>query len=258
MRMVALVVYRPPSTTFGLISTLLELDFLVILWMNSTVELPTHPNLVSLGSGQNVGLSIPFNAFFDHAKLRGFREFLYLDQDALVSRKIVTDYDKASRLLHTANHAVVQLSDDHLSERPTTVKLVYSNGCVYNVNCPVRHSMIFFVEGVDYDYCLNAARIDYSIGVISSKSLIHNEVQPRRTYYACGYEFVHRPNPIKRHIEFLSALIKLSMRSLYFNKFDFFYIFIRNIFTHLAVQVRAWIFFALWRMKLVIKKDDNL
>ena len=146
MRMVALVVHRPPSTTLELISTLLELDFFVILWLNSTVELPTHPNLVCLGTGRNVGLSIPFNAFFDHAELRGFHEFLYLDQDAFVSSEIVTDFDKASGLLHTANHAVFQLSEDHLIERPTTVKLVYSNGCVFNVNCPVRHSKDFFVE----------------------------------------------------------------------------------------------------------------
>jgi rhamnosyltransferase len=258
MRMVALVVHRPPSTTLELISTLLELDFFVILWLNSTVELPTHPNLVCLGTGRNVGLSIPFNAFFDHAELRGFHEFLYLDQDAFVSSEIVTDFDKASGLLHTANHAVFQLSEDHLIERPTTVKLVYSNGCVFNVNCPVRHSKDFFVEGVDYDYCLNAARLNYTIGVISSMSLIHSEVQPRRTYYACGYEFVHRPYPIKRHVEFLLTLMKLTIRAFYFTKFDFCYIFVRNIFTHLAVQVRAWFFFTLWRMRLVIKKDENL
>ena len=60
------------------------------------------------------------------------------------------------------------------------------------------------------------------------------------------------------NVEFLWALTKLAVRSCYFKKLDFFYIFMRNIFTHIAVQGMSWIFFALWRMRLITKIDDNL
>jgi GT2 family glycosyltransferase len=256
--MAALVLYRPPSTTLDLVRNLLERDFLVVVWMNSSGELPTHSSLVRLGSGTNVGLSIPFNAFFDYAKVVGFHEFLYLDQDALVGEGVVQEFDTAIGLLRTANHAAIQFSDYQISAGPTLVKLVFSNGCVFKVDCPVRHSKGFFVEGVDYDYCLNAARSGYSIAVVSSNSVIHKLVQPRRTYYAFGHEFVHRPYSVRRNVEFLWALTKLAVRSCYFKKLDFFYIFMRNIFTHIAVLGRSWIFFALWRMRLITKIDDNL
>ena len=257
MRMVSIALYRPPSTTLELIRSLLDLDFLVVLWMNSIEELPTHSNLVCLGSGKNVGLSIAFNGFFDYALVRGINAFLFLDQDALVFRSIVQDFDKVMALKSFEDHAAVQLKDNAFGADLLTEKIVFSNGCVFNVECPVRHSKDFFVEGVDYDFCLNAALLDYSIGVVSSNSLVHEVMQPRTTYYINGSTFAHRPYPVRRQIEFLYALQKLALRSLIARRLDFFIIFNRNIFTHLAVQCRAGIFFALWRMRLIIRKDEN-
>lgn len=257
MRMVSIAVYHPPATTHELIRSLLDLDFLVVLWMNSIEEFPTHSNLVCLGSGKNVGLSIAFNFFFDFARDRGISAFLFLDQDALVFHSIIQDFDKVVSSQRFKDYAAIQLKDNSHGADVSTEKIVYSNGCVFNVGCPVRHSKDFFVEGVDYDFCLNAALLDYSIGVVSSNGLVHESVQPRTTYYINGSTFAHRPNPVRRQIEFIYALQKLALRSLIARRLDFFIIFNRNIFTHLAVQCRAGIFFALWRMRLIIRKDAN-
>lgn len=192
----------------------------------------------------NIGLGPAMHYLLKQAWQEGEKCMVYFDQDTIFSLKslgFIHDWlqSHADRQLAAIHFQSAQLP---YSEGGFKVaKLFFNTACWFDLDKLHHigwHDASFFVEGVDYKFCLDASSAGYILGIVGgAPDLDHDSLQPTERARLFGKEWVMRLYPPWRLRGFTWALTRLIWYSIGRKRFDYAYIFARNMATFWITQV---------------------
>lgn len=253
----AIIGYFPLEAVQTRMQLLQAAGFYTYYWENSpAIHNATiiADRLLNLKVG-NSGLGTALSCLLDTARADGFDYLLYFDQD--------TEFDESSLAFirdfvtqgkFPAGFAAIRFAEETTgSSGWVEKKLIFSSGSLFRLQTQARHDARFFVEGVDYQFCLDAAIHAELLGEMPCPGLQHESIQPVHQFHLAGSSWSYRPYPARRHLKFMLALWKLLWRALWYARPDYAWIFMRNIVTHLVTQLQYGLIITLNRLGFVKK-----
>lgn len=129
--------------------------------------------VIFLGDNSNVGLGVAFYELEKYLAEIGGEYYIYFDQDTvttedtwgLISRTYLDFFSEENTGMVFYGRSKVEASD-----------LVVSSGCLFSmeiINKIGRHDKSYFVEGVDYEFCLRLKINDLFIRNVFTESIDH-------------------------------------------------------------------------------------
>ncbi len=120
--------------------------------------------------GSNVGISNSLNFLLKIIRQHEYTHFLFLDQDALVTSDT---FEYTNRLInkfnmHKNNYAALSFRN-HNYTRTRNTNIIISSGTIFNLDSLRTlgdFDESYFVDGVDYKFCLDALMFNYKIANI--------------------------------------------------------------------------------------------
>jgi rhamnosyltransferase len=211
--------------------------------------LKTYDTFKLCTTGENEGLGIAMNVLFQKVFQSGQRYILYFDQDSIFELETLVwifEWVHQNRLRMESFAAVqfvsTQNTEDALDRNVIQrASLLINNACLFNLAVLEKmdwHDTRYFVEGVDYKFCLDSDFYGYALGRVFGAPLIDHETeQPHLQRRLANRVFNFRIYPWLRKKEFTKSLIDLSLTALKRRQFGYVYIFTRNIGTFWITQV---------------------
>ena len=211
--------------------------------------LKTYDTFKLCATGENEGLGIAMSVLFQKVFQSAQEYILYFDQDAifeLESLVWISEWMQENRLRMDLFSAVQFIStqkdgdalDCNVIQR---VSLLINNACLFNLAVLEKmdwHDRRYFVEGVDYKFCLDSDYYGYALGrVLGVPTIDHETEQPHLQRRFANRIFNFRIYPWLRKKEFTKSLIYLSLTAFKRKQFGYVYIFTRNIGTFWITQV---------------------
>lgn len=256
----AFVSYFPNDKFYSRVKTLLKYRIPVWIYLNSDPDCDVlllkeeYPNdLALLGRGENDGLGIGMHEIFSRAFNAGFKYLIFFDQDTGFSERtveFVVDYDLDS--LFNKEYSVIQMNgcedvlvDEDKITSINDVLLTINSGSIFDLNIANRlgyHSKDFFVDGVDYEYCLRSFNHGFKCGkVYFFPDLDHRTEQGDSVVQIASFKVRLRKYPFFRVIDYNKAQLKLIRRSLLTLNFRFLAKFVRQWFVYNVLTIVSWL-----------------
>lgn len=253
----AIISYHPPAELAGRLQLLREAGMQVYLWQNSETpaEAAHWANEVLNQGAANAGLGPSLSVLLEHARTAGYEKLLYFDQDTAFTKEslqYMADFLEAG--YYTAEYAAIRFAErDHSLAGLNQAKpqrLLISSGKLFHLGANARHDTSFFVEGVDYQYCLDAIVKGWKLGLAGCPGIFHESVQPEQVFRIGSFEKAYRPYPTRRNIEMTKAYLRLWGRAVWHWQPSYIVRFWKFLFNHWRVQVIMLPFRLLHRLGL--------
>ena len=215
----------------------------------------------NLGDGFNHGVGVALQRLMRQAETTGIEQLLYFDQDTFFSSDSLQwieewmqihtkDLQKYTILNFVGNSPQRDIKSACIEEK----SLVINSGSLFNVGAALKfggHNEKYFLECVDYEFCLRVAQQGGVMGAVKGcPDLDHFIEQPLKSIDILGRKYQFRFYPIRRTMSFIVTLLKLATISLILGPRKYGYIFLRNSLTHFVSQGRSLILNSLkmaWR-----------
>lgn len=255
------VAFFPEQDFFDRLKLSLDHGYAVIVFENTPLLSPEldllklHPGFTLLYEGNNRGLGYGMKKLMQQAYEMGFLQAVYFDQDTLFSPKSLQwiDHWIKNNNQQLPQFAAVQFAPNTdqqaLDSSIEQTYLLINSGCLFSLDNLEKtgwHDEKYFVEGVDYKFCLDAAAKGFLLGKVNAcPDIDHEAAQPMRQRTVFGREFSFRLYPAKRQRRFLAVLFKLAALAAKRGQWRYVWIFTRNIATHLVSQT-AFLFLNLF------------
>jgi rhamnosyltransferase len=228
---IGFVTYHPDAGFYARLAQLRELGVPVFLFDNAP-SAADHARLNGFDreflhyvtAGNNVGLGIGLSVICASAYARGHEYLLFFDQD---TRFTAETLEYAKSLLRqqaekiTTSHVAVVLQaprGDGTDHRLVDQLLAISSGMLFVLHNVARmgwHNPRYFVDGVDYEFCLRARARGYKIAVCSgAPGFDHVTDQADKDRVLFGRTLRLRKYPWRRVFDSIGAYARLSMTSL--------------------------------------------
>lgn len=255
---VGIITYNPGSSVLQRLKETISSGYKVFLFDNSPdkslirdfaySDLPGASQITYLTCGKNVGLGYGLAAICAHAYYSAFPTLLFFDQDTVYSDKTlayISDYYEANRNLADSYSAVTFNSKNIDGPRPqgsavTDVRLAINSGSLYflkNLKKMNWHSTRYFVDCVDYEFCMSSNRYHFKIGEHAyTPGFDHCSEQGDTRYKVFGKVLPMRPYPCSRIRDSYSASVRLIMKSIFTGNFAYTVILSSAIHKYLFVQ----------------------
>ena len=256
---IGFVIYLPEKSILDRIKTTTESGYMVYIYDNSPKIgfvrdfCKKLPNCKYLTCGKNVGLGFGVSNVCGQAYYEGSDALLFFDQDTCFTKETL-DYVNAFyqfRKNEFKSFAAIQFSNkvnnqdynfDEFSFK--TSKLLIGSGSLFNLNTLEKinwHDTTYFVDGVDYEFCLRATINGFLLGECShTPGFDHITGQADKPYHIFKKKLYLRAyNPVRIR-DILTSYCKLIILSLKFYKFYYTKIFIKSfmIFSFFQILVR--------------------
>jgi len=201
-------------------------------------------------SGKNVGLGIGLSTICSNAYYENFNFLLFFDQDTVFTNKTI---QFAKNLIYKKsdfinNFAILSLNSksDNNNAHPRIIKknLIISSGSIFNLQVNHKlnwHNTRFFVDNVDYEYCLRASSSGYYLGEFTSvPEFDHVSGQEDKEYYFFKKKYMLRSYSYSRVIDSIKTYFSLFNQSIYLKNYKYLFLFIRSflIFVYFQLLVR--------------------
>lgn len=248
---IGLVLYHPDERLLKRLNQMVELGFQVYIFDNSPFGLDSpYPiqassSVTYLTAGKNVGIGYSLATICATAHAHGFSSLLYLDQDTSISGatlKFINQY--ASSIFLETQHKYAALvftgrqSKDHSIQE---VRLAISSGSLFNLPSLKDmgwHSEKYFVDCVDYEFCLRARRFGYKIGRIgNTPDFDHVAEQPDTAVKIFGKQLLVRRYAPERIKGTISAYAKLIFGQIFTNELKDTYYLIKSLAVYVGAQL---------------------
>lgn len=220
---VGLVIYHPEESVFKRIGQMVNLGYRVYVFDNSpnddkyTQAIKNDPNIFYMSAGKNVGLGYSLSTVCASAYAHGYQRLLFLDQDTGISGntlEFIGQYPSNLPIeVERLYAAVVFKGNSAPSHDLREVSLAISSGSLFNL--PVLkhigwHNEKYFVDCVDYEFCVRARRCGFKIGLIkNTPDFDHVTEQPDQVINVFGKQLLVRRYSAARINDAISAYLKL-------------------------------------------------
>lgn len=250
------VAFRPDPSFYDRIELAVGMGIRVFVFDNAPDALD-HVRLGALGhgclhyttAGNNLGLGVGLSAICASAYMLGCDYLLFFDQDTRFAAETLT---YAARLLEKhavqrkASHAAIVLRGPcgpGVDHQPIDTLLAISSGSIYLLQNLARigwHNPRYFVDGVDYEFCLRARAHNFLIAVCSgAPGFDHVSDQADATVTVFGRNLRLRRYPPSRVFDSLSAYGRLAATSVGRGDLGAFYSVLRSMAIFVSGQCLA-------------------
>lgn len=244
------VLYNPPLNAIINIRNALSIGLRPIVYLNSVDEeiVVNLQNLgiVVLGDNSNVGLGVAFRDVEEYLESEGVKHYIYFDQDTSVSldtwRFVLDTYLQ----LYKNNDIGLIFYGKGVSNNSN---IVISSGCLFSINIIKLigyHDRTFFVEGVDYEFCLRLRMFNLRIVGMQSVGIDHDSLQDESFFSFLHSRIRLRIYGNRRLLDFNHAHFRLLHKSLMANQYRMHFFFIKsfikfNANEFLSRVIRRWL-----------------
>lgn len=227
------VIFDPEQNALANICTAKRFGYEAIVYVNRASDLFIDKlntlDIIVLGNNENVGLGVAFSEVEDYLSDCGVEYFIYFDQDTIVA-------DSAWKYIadsYEANFSSPEIGMLFYGSKTSKYSdLVVSSGCLYSMSIIKKignHNSGFFVEGVDYEFCLRLMNYKFKIQNIHLDLIDHLSLQPRRSVILFGFNVDVRIYGNRRLKDFNFSHIKLIGSSLISSQYGMTFLFLRSL-----------------------------
>lgn len=216
-------------------------------------------NVNYLTCGKNVGLGLGMASVCAQAYYDGHSALLFFDQDTIfksdtlvfIEEFYINHLDLSAKYSAIAfnakkNRSLTDIDSQHIKN----VLLVINSGSLFfleNLEKLNWHNEKYFVDCVDYEFCLNSKISGLKIGEFSfTPGFDHSSEQGDTRYQIFGQTYSMRAYSLTRICDTCSASLKLMLKSIASGQIKFFLVIFRllviYIATQLFVRMFGWMF----------------
>ena len=231
---IGFITYNPDSGFYDRVALAVHANWPVFVFDNSPAstdvnrllrspDSASHPALHYTTLGKNAGLGVGLASLCATAMAHGHEELLFFDQDTRFSMETLSHVRAFSEqrlpALRQSYAAVVfrGLDPRLASSVLHDTMLAISSGMLIVLDNARRmgwHDHSYFVDGVDYEFCLNARAHGFRIGILpGAPGFDHETEQPDVPRLFMGRTWRLRKYAVARVLDSLSAYARLSARS---------------------------------------------
>lgn len=224
-----IVLFKPDKQSFITIEEVLTKQRKLFLWINACSDEQkeyilnlgrNYPNLEFNFAPCNEGLGVSLHDVGQHAVSKGYKFLLLLDQDTILSEKFFSNLDLLpvnqwfkEDLLCLQILSRHDRRFKHDSIDISRVNFVINSGSIIDLQKSEKigfHSKDFFVECVDYEYCMRSRAFGYKVGVLNGfGELDHHSAQDGDSFRLYSLKFQYRVYGKERARDFYSAHARL-------------------------------------------------
>jgi|WetSurMetagenome_2_1015567.scaffolds.fasta_scaffold38440_2 rhamnosyltransferase len=249
---IGIIAYEPSKNLIYRLRAAIEAGFVLYIFDNSPENevvrdfCKTNQNCRYFTCGKNVGLGFSISAICAHAYYDSFPALIFFDQDTifdLSTLEFIEEFYMSNSKLSSSYSTIVFNSKltgeaDAVNRfKLKDVLMAISSGSLFfleNLKKLNWHNETFFVDCVDYEFCLRSYRHNFKIGECSmTPGFDHKAEQPDIKYVIWGKERLVRPYNLKRILDTLSASVRLLFTAMITGKISFFY----KIFRYLSMYL---------------------
>lgn len=201
-----------------------------------------------LTCGKNRGLGLGISSICAHAYYDNYSAMVFFDQDSIFDGATMNFIEKFyvehPELAVTHSAVVFKATKAAQDPRECCVKdvaLAINSGSLFylnNLKALNWHSDGYFVDGVDYEFCLRSSLHGFRIGEYSgAPGFDHSAEQPDEEYSIFGRVYSMREYSFRRIIDVSTSSIKLTFSALIGGKMDFSIRIMRLWVAYLVTQV---------------------
>ena len=250
---IGLILYHPEECLFKRVDQMVGLGFCVYIFDNS--PFCTHyskavqeiSNVRYLTAGKNVGIGFSLSTLCATAYAHGYPRLLFLDQDTGISSRTLEFIETFSRSLPTQienQYAALVFSGNQVGGYSfQETSLAISSGSLFNLSVLKQigwHNETYFVDCVDYEFCVRARRCGFMIGLISNTpDFDHISEQPDKILNLFGKCLLVRCYSVKRIKDALGAYLNLIVGGLFQNRLSDTYALSRSMGLYIFGQLMA-------------------
>lgn len=248
---VGFITYAPGDSFFSRLNEVSSQGICVYVFDNTpNLEWKTEtPSSVKyMTAGRNVGLGFGLSVLCSTAHHDGYPYLIFFDQDTAFTTETLNFINE---FIETHTGAAINENAAVVFESGKTepvkrfdlrqVDLAISSGSLFvleNLKKMGWHNERYFVDGVDYEFCLRARHAGLGIvKCIDTPGFDHVSEQPDEVFVFCGKKLLFRVYSFSRIKDTLGSYLKLLFASA--TKFDFkmFYQFARSMAIYCAGQI---------------------
>lgn len=252
---IGIVVYNAGENLLGRLKMAVEAGHSVYIFDNS----PSNDSVKQLAKnqqgieyftcGNNVGLGYGISTVCAQAEADNFQALMFFDQDTGFSKETL---DFVEQFYSDKKHLVSEYSAflfnaKNVGKGATNhgglrdVLLAINSGSLYflkNLKKLGWHDHSYFVDGVDYKFCLDSSKNNMKIGECSyTPGFDHVTEQEDSIYSFLGKDYQFRPYSFKRIVDTSVSSVRLITYSLLNGEWRFLKVFVRLFSIYLVTQV---------------------
>ena len=256
---VGMITYNPGASVLSRIQETISCGFKIYVFDNSpdcslirdfVSDNATDSSMITYQTlGKNVGLGIGLCALCASAYYDGFPSLLFFDQDTVYSEetlRYISGFFQKNIGLLTQYSAVAfnarNINSPALQETPVTdILLAMNSGSLYvleNVRKMNWHNTKFFVDCVDYEFCLSSNNAHFKLGENTiTPGFDHFSEQGDERHRLFGRDLPIRPYPGFRIRDSLRGYFKLLNKCIRTGNGKYYRLFFVTLAKYLFVQV---------------------
>ncbi len=257
---IGFVIYDANINQLNRVHEACRLGFPVYLYDNSPYKINSQEfaknrgNVNYLTCGKNVGLGLGISSVCAQAYSDGHSALLFFDQDTIFNNDtlnfIENFYVNHSGLSEkysaiTFNAKKFNSLINH-NQNIHNVLLLINSGSLFflkNLKKLNWHNEKYFVDCVDYEFCLNSKISGFEIGEFSfTPGFDHFSEQDDKGYNIFGRVYSMRAYSLSRIYDTFSASVKLMFKSLVAVQIKFFFVILKLLVIYIATQFFVKIF----------------
>jgi rhamnosyltransferase len=253
---VGVVVYNPTYKFIERINAVVKSGFDVYLLDNSPEDSKLRESFCNenkvhyITLGKNVGLGIGITAICGQAYYEGNKELVFFDQDTGFNDTTLSfiEYFAQKNSEQLSSYSMVNFNAKELDANKgqnnafklVEASLVINSGSLFFLDILKDmgwHDLSYFVDSVDYKFCLDSAVRNYKVGECkTTPGFDHVTEQDDSVYTFFGHKFMARKYSNRRVKDTLYSLLRLIGSSLINFKLVFFMKFSRFLIIYILVQ----------------------
>lgn len=198
-------------------------------------------------SGKNLGLGVGMSVINGMAYYDGFENLLFFDQDTVFSIETLQFIEKfiESKYYNPLKYSSVVFNSKNQSAKDDfftrEVMLSISSGSLFSLKNLKKigfHNESFFVDCLDYEFCLNSDNHNFkTLECSNTVGFDHTTEQADKPYSFFGKILMLRVYPMKRVIGTIIGYFKLIMVTLKTFNFKYFYLISRSAVIYIMFQI---------------------
>ena len=236
---IGFVVYHPTPIFIERLDTILRYGYDVYLFDNTPYlsevrdRLRTYKNAIYFTAGKNLGLGIGMSVICSQAFYNHKRSIIIFDQDTIFIDKTLSFIEYVCKnnnweILdkYIAINFTSKNNSNKFKEEYELVDMIINSGSMFNLEKLKNIGWFnekYFVDGVDYDFCLTAKIKGYNIArYFSTPGIDHETEQGNKSYTVFGKKYLMRKYNFNRIYDVITSYLKIASRSLFYGEYLYF------------------------------------